>query len=603
MKKIISLFLVGILGIPVQLLSVDLGDMFNTTSVKSDFGTWSSPRTGTKYFYGGSYRFAFKGAGRTQPLFQGEPPSMKVGCNGFSLRGGFLALLGIPEIKLMLTNAGATLAWGLMMGLEYSMPGLAAVFKTLRNFAREIQKLLANMCNLGQLLGEKSGINKQVNSLTNNLTGDMNTMFENLNTGLEGVTSNITKAFDFSPNKDCEHKTGSAKDQCLNQAGMSSSTAVAKISNTNSLSLTSMAIGASSKKLDKPSNSVYVSQLSTFLETGKIGAQSLISNSTELDNVKATILLGRLFFGDMATPVSTLEYVMKLTDASSTSDSSIKTGTFKINAEKAQQQLMAKISEQVQEEKFEGMVRIQPVINSPEQVAKALIDGISAETQVDYCSGSSCKIPDSFVYLMDMALQADANSSIDSAQVIGNVWDSSTSSSLEIKWEGGYLESLKVIRYKVQELSGFAPTITTLTETSISTKAPSASDIKIPLLLPNIQKYMDSIAILEKRAKGETAYTAQLKSILARYNAYFFATSMTDLITGRVLDALGTKGDPVGNPDYKNIKPYVDEMLEKKRKIEEKIKEDMKNQISYQELAETFSNVEKQLKEDQMKGF
>ncbi len=78
---------------------------------------------------------------------------------------------------------------------------------------------------------------------------------------------------------------------------------------------------------------------------------------------------------------------------------------------------------------------------------------------------------------------------------------------------------------------------------------------------------------------------------------------MTDLITGRVLDALGTKGDPVGNPDYKNIKPYVDEMLEKKIKIDEKIKEDMKNQISYQELAQTFENVEKQLQKDQVKEY
>ena len=249
------------------------------------------------------------------------------------------------------------------------------------------------------------------------------------------------------------------------------------------------------------------------------------------------------------------------------------------------------------------MTRIQPVINSSEQIAKALIDGIRAETQIDYCNGSTCQIPDTFVYLMDVALKADANTSSDAAQVIGNIWDSSKSASLEIKWDGGYLESLKVIRYKVQELSGFAPVIQSSSESTISTKASNAVDIKIPLLLPNIQKYMENISKIEKRSKGETPYTAQLKSILARYNAYFFATSMTDLITGRILDALGTKGDPVGNPDYKNIKPFVDEMQEKKRKIDEKIKEDMKNQLSYQELAETFENVEKQLTKEQMKDY
>ena len=588
---------------PHSLFAVDLNNMFNGTSVSTDFGTWDSPRTGNKYFYGGSYRFAFEGAGRMQPLFQGEPPSMKVGCNGFSLRGGFLALLGISEIKQLLSSSGATLAWGIMMGLEYSMPGLAKVFNTLRQYAREIQQLLGNMCNLGQMLGRSSGINAQMNSLTNNLTGDLNGVFENLNNGLIGMGENIKKGFDLSPTKDCSHKTGSAQEQCLNQVGMTSSTAAAKISNTNSLSLTSMAIGATSKKLDKPTNTIYISKLSSFLDDGKIGSRSIVSNSTELDNIKATVLLGRLFFGDMATPVSTLEYVMKLTNDASNGDSSIKTGSFPLDPDKAIKQLTAKVSEQVQEEKFEGMSRIQPVINSAEQVAKALIDGITAETQIDYCSAGACQVPDSFIYLMDVALKADANTSTDAAQVIGNVWDSSKSSNLEIKWEGGYLESLKLIRYKVQQLSGFAPTIMSTSETSVSIKSSGATDIKIPLLLPNIQKYMQNIAVLEKRAKGETPYTAQLKSILARYNAYFFATSMTDLITGRVLDALGTKGDPVGNPDYKNIKPYVDEMLEKKRKIDEKIKEDMKNQISYQELAQTFEAVGKELTKDQMKEF
>ena len=70
------------------------------------------------------------------------------------------------------------------------------------------------------------------------------------------------------------------------------------------------------------------------------------------------------------------------------------------------------------------MSRIQPVINSAEQVAKALIDGITAETQIDYCSAGACQVPDSFIYLMDVALKADANTSTDAAQVIGNIWDS-----------------------------------------------------------------------------------------------------------------------------------------------------------------------------------
>lgn len=49
----------------------------------------------------------------------------------FLFEEAFLALLGISEIKQLLSSSGATLAWGIMMGLEYTMPGLAKVFNTL----------------------------------------------------------------------------------------------------------------------------------------------------------------------------------------------------------------------------------------------------------------------------------------------------------------------------------------------------------------------------------------------------------------------------------------------------------------------------------------
>jgi hypothetical protein len=67
-----------------QIMATGLDSVLNGSSVSTSFGTWDSPRTGSRYFYGGSYAFAFKQSGKYQPFFQGEPPGAKIGCNGFS---------------------------------------------------------------------------------------------------------------------------------------------------------------------------------------------------------------------------------------------------------------------------------------------------------------------------------------------------------------------------------------------------------------------------------------------------------------------------------------------------------------------------------------
>ena len=605
-RKIISFVLIFSLITPYQLLAVDLGTLFNGTSVSTDFGTWNSPRSGAKYFYGGSYRFAFKGAGRAQPLFQGQPPSMKVGCNGFSLSGGFLALLGIPEIKQLLSSAGASLAWGLMMGLEYSMPGLAKVFATLRQWAREIQQLLGNMCNLGQMLGDRIGSNEAMKSVTHDLTGNMDQTFQNLNDGMTRFHDSVkTSLFGSVGINKCEdtYASGSpANQKCINKLGQIVSIIASPLTKTSALSLLSMAIGGSARAsiTGDPANKIYISKLSSFLNTGKIGSKLIIANATELDTIKSSVLLGRLFYGDLRTPSEAIQEILRFADDGSISGGVFTEGDYAINAQKAIDGLAS-----AKKPADYGMMPIPATIESSENIAKMLIDGISANTQIDNCDNTgTCSIPDTYVVFVDLAKNTDANASSEANRFISNITnDQTTNATLTIKWEGGYIESLRVIRAMVQQLSGHNPTFITANETSVSVKASNAIDIKVPLLLPNIQKYMISIATLEKRAKGETPYTAQLKSILARYNAYFFATSMNDLIAGRTLDALGAKGDPLGIPDYKELRDFLDHLNLVKKEVEAKIKDDMKNQISYKELAETFENVEKQLKQDLMKDY
>ena len=243
MKKIISIFLAIWLICVQSLVAFNLSDVVDASSVSTDFGTWESPRTGTKYFDGGSYRFAFKGQGKIQPLFQGSPPSAKMGCNGFSLSGGFVALLGIDEIKKLLSDSGATLAWGIMMGLEYATPGLNKIFTDLRNWARQIQQLLSNMCAIGQKIAKSEGFKKMMPTIFDSAKGDMNNLFDKLNSGWDGVSDLVSSGLNWVDSNltgdACSHVTGDAKKACEAKKGIGLEWVVEKISNSNSISITS----------------------------------------------------------------------------------------------------------------------------------------------------------------------------------------------------------------------------------------------------------------------------------------------------------------------------------------------------------------------------
>lgn len=611
-KGVINLFLVISLVFPYQLFADNLGDIFNTTSVSTDFGTWDSPRTGTRYFYGGSYRFAFKGKGHIQPLFQGSPPSLKVGCNGFSISGGFLALLGIPEIKTMLSSAGATLAWGLMMGLEYSMPALAAVFSKLRQWAREIQSLLSSMCNIGKALGTKWKNSAQDGVVNTNLIGDINGLFEGVLGGMEKVEGNVKKALgEISGTIDCDILTAGASAQCKNQTAMTTGTLVKTVSNGVSHSLLSLSIGSISRTDQSPSNSMHVSKLSSFLNDGKIGNKVVVSNMTQLAEMRSTILLGRLFFGDIAIPFESVQTIFKKMNTT-VAGTTLPLGSFPIDPNTAVDDYLSRQMDSPPAddaailEGMGGVSIIPPVVSSSEQLAKSLLYGITPETQADYCIKGVCDIPDTYVLFMDAALRADSNGSQSSAQLIGNAWspEVTTPGSITINWDGAFMESLKIIRWKIKNSTGFAPSFPAQEETNATVMAPTEPTITVPLLLPNIDKYIDVISRLERKSKKETAYTAHLKTMLARHNSYFFATSLIDLITGNVIDALGSKGDPVGSASSnESLRSYIELLYVRKNEIEKKIKEDQDNQISYHELTETFEAIEKQLQKETMKGF
>ena len=105
------------------------------------------------------------------PLFSVSPAKVAIGCGGLSIKGMFMQLAGLDRLAQMLKNAGTSLAWGVVVGLVYSLPGVMKAFDFLNHWAKTIQQLLANACAsgyaLGRSIGAATGFDGIVEGLTN----------------------------------------------------------------------------------------------------------------------------------------------------------------------------------------------------------------------------------------------------------------------------------------------------------------------------------------------------------------------------------------------------------------------------------------------------
>jgi hypothetical protein len=107
-----------------------------------------------------------------EPIVNVGAPGISAGCGGLSIKGMFGSIIGLDRLEAMLKNAGASLAWGIAVGLIYSLPGIGSAFKMINHWAKKIQQLLANACQSGQVIGmamaDSMGLNN--NAISNGIT-------------------------------------------------------------------------------------------------------------------------------------------------------------------------------------------------------------------------------------------------------------------------------------------------------------------------------------------------------------------------------------------------------------------------------------------------
>lgn len=211
MKKTIN-FIMAVVFLHVTTIA-SASTLFNSNS--ADFGSYGFPTiktmpNGTGVAVGGNYELKLKRSSGTKPIIAITGPSITMGCGGLSIRGMFMSFLGLDELQSMLSDSGTTFAWGIMLGLIQSLPGVSETLAKIQDFARKIQALLANACNAGKILGQnlrKKASTDAVDSLMggiNNLDQDFAKKIKDANSYIDKVAGELLSSGSISDDKKTE---------------------------------------------------------------------------------------------------------------------------------------------------------------------------------------------------------------------------------------------------------------------------------------------------------------------------------------------------------------------------------------------------------------
>jgi len=594
MKKVINVFVLTVLLLE-QTHANDLKDMVNSASVRSS--EWQSPATGSKYFYSGSYEFTFKKSNSYAPWINvggGDGTLFKAGCNGFSMGDMFVSMLNLNDIKDQLSDAGAQLAWGVMIGMISSMPIIKETFASIQKWARAIQDLLQNACAIGQNLSKGSVFGP----LTNAISGATTDVGKKIHEADKGIAGFIDSSTTWIDSLDTTHDSNATKKAKDGEKGSAAKKIIALLKGTNGRTARQIAGEFTSSSLPKASskNALFIGDMDTFLEDGQIGGKTFISNSSARTALKTRVLLNLIFVGDVALSKVGLEMITDVCDCTG--------GTCKINPTKIAKAAVEHVASGDKGKDDKAFVVLAPIINNPTKAADAIVNGFTEESSSNkdssgnslsgdgYCKVYNYKIAlGDFTYTAKPVTSSDGNTtgspSKKTVRFLSLISSKVTSSSLKLEWEGALKESYKLIKYKVQQKSGITGNLG-LFEGEPITASPSTI---IPVVIPGASKYFDIIASIEKKDRQETGYTASLKELLAQYNAYLFSKSFFNSLLAKIESSM--KDSNIGGGRLAELKRERDDLLKTKEAVQKQFHKIVEETNDFKTIVEIFQQIEK----------
>jgi len=590
-KSAISLSLVLLIMSPSASEAVKLSDIALSTSTSA--GTWTDPLGGGTYINGGDFKIKFKNGSYHAPLFQFKAPSMSMGCSGISLSGGFISFLGLDKLKGLISNAGSSLIFGIILGMEFTLPAISAVFNKIRAWANALQSLLQNGCNMGRAIAKASDLAgkmhaKGLSSAINGTFGKMDKFMDGGNDWLHDIQK-LGNCGGSANDPNCklikDAVTSVASEIDAHQKGKNGQPP-------HSDSVTGKSIKDITSLLSGKAQAATFFTLDDFYSSKKIPTRACSLGGTSMSDTDILIdKLKYVFFGDIAS------------DAKSIADmkSDIDNGQCKLNNQK--------LAAVLHKSATTGLgtffpkptyVKIDPIITSPKDAAHALMYGFS-DLEGNYpeinTAASTIDIPNRDIVYVD--IPDDINNDGNSTKRIRAVYvsgDKNGNISEPLEWKGALKESFYGIRKLVDAQTGHSWRLATPYDEYDTSAISSVSSLRTPLLVQSVKKYIAVIVRMEKKQHGETQETLELKKYLAKINAILYARALINGIESRVMqlsEGMSGKSDVINS--YK-------ESVEKTRQEVEKILTSMKKDLESNTILTPFKEIEKDQAKQSLKS-
>ncbi|HAK87634.1 MAG: hypothetical protein A2X55_08925 [Nitrospirae bacterium GWB2_47_37] len=153
--QIAILLIVIIIAAPVMADIDNMLDNVVSGVYVQEPGVYKSPSSATMSL--GSVSFRLKNDVLGKPAFSVTPPRAAISCSGMDFDAGMISMLNLDVFEQLLSQGGASLSWGIMIGMVYSLPGVSESWQKLQEYARLGQKIFQSPCEMGKLIGADIG--------------------------------------------------------------------------------------------------------------------------------------------------------------------------------------------------------------------------------------------------------------------------------------------------------------------------------------------------------------------------------------------------------------------------------------------------------------
>ena len=570
MKKRIITVLVLVSLIFSQSFALTLGDLILQNKTSPSINSID----GTRYFFGGGYELRFrKDTYAFKPWINGSPPQFHMGCNGVSISGGFLSLLGLNDIKNQLDNASTAFAWGLIMSIKASMPIVADVFNTIQAWARAIQKLLQNACKMGQALASRTPVAQSINHFFTEAASDkgFSTLKNTLNSWAQKVSNISDEVEKSADNNGPQNKVLTAK----------------LLKHIKTVSLATFYFGKYLPSVNNNKKIAYFGDLKG-LYSGNIGGLSLdISNYNQFERDVLLHKLAVLCFGEIGFSKNSYTKITSIINT----DGTINTDKLKNSIYKA---LLGTFND-----KNTVPVYIAPALDAS-NVYAFLYNGASS-VKSDACDKTTeeCHIPNyKLIYIYSHTQSTVDGKKVNNVFKVFSLFDyagkNTKDSKITFKWKGFYQESLDEIRDAVKANSG-------ITSYKFLGSAPE-SYTSYSFFLPGMGKYINILSLLAKKANGETPYIYYLEKLLAQRNANTAVFLMVNNLDSYIRTLLKDPDVDLSNTEKMELNTYLQTVDTIKADINKRILGSFKIDDSLRKMDEMFDEIYKHIKQQNLQN-